>query len=119
MLMPVTRRTQGVMDVSDSSEKAIPAPTVFPAWNEATTKKILIPINTATGLPHRFRIVVNSDTSVASPIRIAMLTKTIIKKAAIPITHKKAFPYPAPSFEITVRLPGPKTSAAVINPGPK
>jgi hypothetical protein len=40
-------------------------------------------------------------------------------KIADSITNQsREYPYPAPNLEVTVRLPGPNTSAAVIKPGP-
>ena len=44
--------------------------------------------------------------------------KDIMKKIDTMITQMRAYPKLEPNFVFTVRLPGPKTKAAVIIPGP-
>jgi hypothetical protein len=41
-----------------------------------------------------------------------------MKMVASKMTHRNAYPYSDPILEATVMLPGPKTTDAMMNPGP-
>ncbi|MNH43339.1 hypothetical protein D3C79_1052180 [compost metagenome] len=76
-------------EVPVASESDIPIPIEFPAWNDVATKKTPIPIKPDIHLPYCLRIVVNTESSVAIPIRDPMDVKIIIKKIAITTTQSK------------------------------
>lgn len=96
----------------------MPMPIELPAWKEAHTRKTPIPQATAAGLPHFFLTIMRKETSEAIPILAAIAVKMTIKKIATTTIHNKSNPKSAPNLEVIVTLLGPKTSAAVIMPGP-
>lgn len=108
----------GVGDDLNNSAIEIPMPIELPAWNEAHTRKTPIPHATAAGLPHFFLTIIRKETSEAIPILAAIAVKMIIKKIATTTIHNRSNPKSAPNLEVIVTLLGPKTSAAVIMPGP-
>jgi hypothetical protein len=102
-----------------SSAKASPAPIEFPDWKEAVTRKIPVPVKYDNFLPYFLFMILIRVISDDTPIFEAMDVKMTIKKVDMITIQSNLNWKEAPSFDAIVRLPGPKTRAAVIIPGPK
>lgn len=110
---------QGVVLVWVNSARATPTPTELPAWKEVQTRKTPIPITIPAPFPQRAFIELSKDCCVAYPILADMLVNITMKNMATAMIHNRENPKLAPSLEVMVILLGPKTSAAIINPGPR
>ena len=118
-MAPREKKTiQGVALMLNSSAKAIPAPMELPAWKEEVMRKIPIPMRIAQSWPKRPRISSIREDSCLKPMRAESRVYDIIRNMAITITQIMEYPKLDPNFVFTVRLPGPKTKAAVMIPGP-